>query len=61
MNGMMQHTLSPTHIAGSTKVERLIDPGTGNPFIQKSDIVKHQGKIMKISNRMNNIQTGYQD
>lgn len=37
------------------KYDRLIDPGTGNPFIEKSDIVQHQGKIMKISKNMDKI------
>lgn len=39
MNGIMHVTLSPSTKPG--KYDKLIDPGTGNPFIEKSDIIKH--------------------
>ena len=55
----MQITMSPNTMPN--KYDRMIDPGTGNPFIEKSDIIQHQGKIMKISNRMENIQSKYRD
>jgi hypothetical protein len=54
----MDVTYSPTFSPG--KYDKMIDLGTGNPFIEKSDIINHQGKIMKISNRMGNIQNLYQ-
>jgi len=45
--------MSPVTMPG--KFDKMIDPGNGNPFIEKSDIIKHQGKIMKITNKMDNI------
>lgn len=59
MARMMQITMSPGAKPGAH--EALIDPGTGNPFIEKSDIAKHQKRILKIATRMDNIQNLYQN